>query len=172
LHCDVGAMASAEDYYQSELCTLSTCYSQCDTTHVHNNDSCRELLISAPSLGVYYCQQLTPSVCPSVRVSVCHKVQIASFFCFSMLSSHFWPSVLHDPLYKTLDFGFRPHNAQNLLPKICTKSPISRLASFFCMADRPEMFGPTRGFSEMADSTEPCKMLWGRPLLPWQQNLG
>ena len=24
----------------------------------------------------------------------------------------------------------------------------------------------------MADSMEPCKMLWGRPLLPWQQNLG
>ena len=34
------------------------------------------------------------------------------------------------------------------------------------------MFGPTRGFSGMADSMEPCKMLWGRPLLPWQWNLG
>jgi len=46
-----------------------------------------------------------------------------------MESSHFWPSVLHDSLYKTLffDFWFRPPNAQNLLPKICTKSPISRL---------------------------------------------
>jgi len=31
------------------------------------------------------------------------------------------------------------------------------------MADRPEMFGPTRGFSGMADSTEPCKMLWADP---------
>jgi len=39
------------------------------------------------------------------------------------------------------------------------------------MADTPEMFGPTRGFSEMADSMEPCKMLWGRPLLPWQRHL-
>jgi len=41
----------------------------------------------------------------------------------------FWPSVLHIALYKTLffDFWFRPPNAQNLLPKICTKSPISRL---------------------------------------------
>jgi len=28
------------------------------------------------------------------------------------------------------------------------------------MADRPEMFGPTREFSGMADSMEPCKMLW------------
>jgi len=31
------------------------------------------------------------------------------------------------------------------------------------MADRPEMFGPTRGFSGMADSMEPCKMLWADP---------
>jgi len=41
-----------------------------------------------------------------------------------------------------------------------------------CIADRPEMFGPTRGFSGMADSMELCKTLWGRPLLPWQRNLG
>jgi len=41
-----------------------------------------------------------------------------------------------------------------------------------CMADRPEMFGPTRGFSGMADSMEPYKMLWGKPLLPWQRNFG
>ena len=41
----------------------------------------------------------------------------------------FWASVLHDPLYKTLffDFWFRPPNAQNRLPKICTKLPINRL---------------------------------------------
>ena len=31
------------------------------------------------------------------------------------------------------------------------------------MADRPEMFGPTREFSGMADSMEPCKMLWADP---------
>ena len=40
------------------------------------------------------------------------------------------------------------------------------------MADRPEMFAPTMGFLVMADSMEPCKMLWGRLLLPWQRNLG
>jgi len=40
-----------------------------------------------------------------------------------------------------------------------------------CMTDRPEMFAPTRGFSGMADSMEPCKMLWSRTLLPWQRNL-
>jgi len=31
------------------------------------------------------------------------------------------------------------------------------------MADKPEMFGPTRGFLGMADSMEPYKMLCGRP---------
>jgi len=41
-----------------------------------------------------------------------------------------------------------------------------------CMADRPHMFAPTRGFSGMADSMEPRKMLRGRPLLPWQRNWG
>jgi len=40
------------------------------------------------------------------------------------------------------------------------------------MTDRPDMFAPTTGFSGMADSMEPCTMLWGRPLLPWQRNLG
>jgi len=49
------------------------------------------------------------------------------------------------------DFWFRPPKAQNLLPKtVGTKSPISRL-----VWHRPEMFGPTRGFSGMADSMEP-----------------
>jgi len=38
------------------------------------------------------------------------------------------------------------------------------------MADRPDMFGPTRGFSGTADSMEPCKMLLDRPLLLWQLN--
>jgi len=39
-----------------------------------------------------------------------------------------------------------------------------------CMADRPEMSGHTRGFLRMAESMEKCKMLWARPLLPWQRN--
>jgi len=34
------------------------------------------------------------------------------------------------------------------------------------MEDRPEMFGPIRGFSVMANSMESCSMLWGRLLLP------
>jgi len=68
-------------------------------------------------LGVYYFLSLTLSVCVYVCLFV---TNIASFFCFSMESSHFWPSVLHDKNYKTLffDFWFRPPKAQNLLPKI------------------------------------------------------
>jgi len=81
------------------------------------------LLISAPRLGVYYCQQLTLSVHLSVTL-----LQIA--YSFSRWNQAiFWPSFLHVPFYKTsfFDFWFRPPNAQNLLPKFCTKSPISRL---------------------------------------------
>jgi len=45
------------------------------------------------------------------------------FFVSRQNRAIFWPLVLHDPLYKTL---LGP-NTQNLLLKICTKSPISRL---------------------------------------------
>jgi len=38
-----------------------------------------------------------------------------------------------------------------------------------CTADRPKMFRPSRGFS--ADSMQPCKILYGWPLLPWQRHL-
>jgi len=46
-----------------------------------------------------------------------------------MESSHFLAISSPWSLYKTLffDFWFRPPNSQNLLPKICTKSPIRRL---------------------------------------------
>ena len=68
------------------------------------------------------------SVCPSGCLSVCHVPSNCFLFCFSMESNHFWPSVFHVALDKTLflDFWCKPSNAQNLLPKICTKSPISR----------------------------------------------
>ena len=83
----------------------------------------------------------------------------------------FWPSFLHVALYKTLffDFWFKPPTPKIYSPQICTKLPISRLV--WQIDRRSEMFGTTRGFSGMADSMEPCKMLWGRPLLPWQRNL-
>jgi len=120
---------------------------------------------SAPSLGVYYFfLSLTPSM------SVCHAPANRFFFFVSRWNrAFFWPSVLHVALYKTLffDFSFRPPNPQNLLPKICHKIAYRSA----CMADRPETFRPTRGFSGMTDSMEPYKMLWVRPLLPWQRIL-
>ena len=92
------------------------------------------------------------------------------FFVFRWNRAIFWPLVLRDPIYKTLffDFWFRPPNPQNWLPKIGPKIAYNS----DCMADRPEMFAPNRGFSGMADSMEPWTMLWGRPLLLWQQHLG
>jgi len=60
----------------------------------------------------HYCQQLT--------LSVCHKnFKLFLPFVSQWNRTILWPSVLHDPLYKTLffDFWFRPPNAQNLLPK-------------------------------------------------------
>jgi len=70
------------------------------------------LLISAPSQGVCYCQQVTLSVC----VSVCLAPSNCFFFVSRWNRAIFWPSVLHVPLYKTFffDFSFRP-----LMPKIC-----------------------------------------------------
>jgi len=60
-----------------------------------------------------------------------------------------------------------------LTPKIDSPKFGKKIAyNSVCMAHRPQMFAPNRGFSGMADSTEPCKMLSGRPLLPWQRNLG
>jgi len=46
-----------------------------------------------------------------------------------MESSHFLAVTSPWPLYKTLffDFWFRPPNAQNLLPKICTQLPLNLL---------------------------------------------
>ena len=76
------------------------------------------LLISAPSVGVYYCQQLTLSVCPDVRMSVFHAPSNCFFFFVSRWNQAiFWLSVLQVALYKTLflDFWFRP-----LTPKICS----------------------------------------------------
>ena len=72
-------------------------------------------LISMPSLGIII---VNSWLCLSVCLS-----QTSSWFflfCFSLESSHFWPSVFHDSLYNMLffDFWFRPSNPQNLIPKI------------------------------------------------------
>jgi len=77
-------------------------------------------------LGVYYFLSLT--VCASVCLSRTN-FKLILLFCFSMESSHFWPSVLHDPLYKTLflDFWFRPLTPKIYSPKFAKKSTISQL---------------------------------------------
>jgi len=69
------------------------------------------------------------SVCLSGCLSICHTPSNCFFFVSRWKRAIFWPSFLHVPLYKTLffNFWFKPPNVQNLLPKICTKSPISRL---------------------------------------------
>jgi len=106
----------------------------------------------------HYCQQLTLSVCPSV----CHAPSNRFFFFVSQWNrSILWLSVLHVALYETLffDFWFRSPDAQNLLPKICTKSPITWLV---WQIDRT-CLGRFNGTMQN---------VVGRPLLPWQRNLG
>jgi len=61
-----------------------------------------------------------------------------------------------------------------LTPKIYSpifglKSPITRLVWKIA---RLQMFVPTRGISGMADSMEPCKMLWGRPFFSMATKFG
>ena len=92
-------------------------------------------------------------------------------FCLSMESSHFFGrqfSMWHSTKRCSSIFELGP-----LTPKIYAQNLHFHKITYYsaCMTDTPEMFSP-RGFSGMADSMEPRKMLWGRPLLPWQRNLG
>ena len=114
------------------------------------------LLTSAPSLAAYYFLLSTLSVCPSVCLS--QTLLLLFFFLDAIkpfLGHQF--SITKTTKHCSLIFDLRPKLTPQNLHKIAYKSA--------SMADRPEMFGPTRGFSGMADSMEPCKMLWGRPLL-------
>ena len=63
---------------------------------------------------------------------------------------------LQNIVFKIFDLG-------PLTPKIYSPNLHKFAYHSACMADRPEMFGPTRVFSGMADSMEPCKMLWADP---------
>ena len=88
---------------------------------------------AAPHFRLYRSPRLARSLiifCHWLCPPVCHAPSNWFFFFVSRWNrAIFWPSVLHMALYKTLflDFWFWPPNAQNLLPKICTKSPITRL---------------------------------------------
>ena len=76
----------------------------------------------------YHLKILEAVICLSLCL-LSHPFKLLLLFCLSTELSHFWLSVLHMALYKMLflDFWFRPRNAQNLLPKICIKSPINQL---------------------------------------------
>jgi len=62
----------------------------------------------------------------SVRLSRSFKLL---FFCFSMELIHFWPSVLHVPLYKTVffDFWFKPLKPKIYSPKFLAQNRLCRL---------------------------------------------
>ena len=94
----------------------------------------------------HYCQQLTGCLSGCLSVCLSRSFKLLLLFCFWVESSHFWPSVLLLALYKTLffDFWFKPPNAQNLLPKICTKSPTT-ISRFVWQIDR-RCLGQPGGF--------------------------
>jgi len=121
--------------------------------------------ISTPRLGVYYffvVHSVCLSICPSVSVT-----NIASFLFLDGIE----PIFAHQfSMTKTTKLFSSIFDLGPLTPKIYSQNLYKIAYKSACMADRPEMFGPTRGFSGMADSMQPCKM-WGRPLLPWQQHL-
>jgi len=75
--------------------------------------------------------------CLSVQMSVTPLQIASSFFVSRWNRAIFWPSVLHVARYKMsfLDFGFRPPNAQNLLPKIGTKSQIACISRLVWQID-------------------------------------
>jgi len=81
------------------------------------------LLIAAPTLGLYYFLSLTVSV----RLSQNFKLLLIFLFLDGI--KPFWLSVLRDPSIKRCSsiFDLGPLTPKIYSPKICTKSPISRL---------------------------------------------
>ena len=129
------------------------------STYTHNNNNNNKLLISAPSLGVYYF---------FVVDSVCHKHW---FFLFvyrwnrAIFGRQFSMTKTTKRCSSIFDLGLqRPKFTPQNLHKIAYKSA--------CMADRPAMFGPTRGFFGDGRFNGTMQNVVGRPLLPWHRNLG
>jgi len=89
------------------------------------------------------------------------KIQIASFSFLDGIEPFLDRQFTMTALQKVfLHFWFRP-----LSPKFTPQNLHKIAYNSACTTDRPEMFGPTRGFSGMAASMDPCTMLRGRPLL-------
>jgi len=80
------------------------------------------MLISVPSLGVYYFLSVMLSVCPDVCLS--HSFKLLLLFCFLMELSHFLAVI--SPCGTTKHCSSIFHLGP-LMPKICTKWPISWL---------------------------------------------
>jgi len=95
------------------------------------------------------------------------KISNCFFFVYRWNRAIFWPLVLRDPSTKPCSsiFDLGPITPKIDFPKFGKKIAYNSA----CMAERPQMFAPNRGFSGMADWMEPYKMLSGRPLLPWQR---
>ena len=75
----------------------------------------------------------------------------------------FWPSFLHEPLYKTSSiFDLCPLTLKIYSPKFAKKSPICQLV---WQIDR-RCLGLPGGFRGWPIKWNHAKMLWGRPLLP------
>jgi len=107
------------------------------------------LLISAP---IYLPQSLTPPACLPVCLSVCPSVYYAApsnrFFFFLFLDGiepffGRYLSMRHPTKRFSSIFDLGP-----LTPKIYSQNwQLHKIAyKSACMTDRPEMFGPTRGF--------------------------
>ena len=99
---------------------------QCMASHTAGDSS---IDVLTPRLAYEcFCRWLYLPVSVCLFVTLLLQIDIL-LFCFSMESSHFLTVSSPCGTLKTLfgDFWFRPPNAQNLLPKICTKSTINRL---------------------------------------------
>ena len=148
---DLGHISRSLDCFTSNFSKNSVWYGK----------SYYRLLIGNHTLAFDWCHFWWPWSTFEPRLSFPRPFQ-QSLACFRVARS---------PSNSWASCWFRPPDAQNVLSKICncTKSPISRLV---WQIDR-RCLGLLGGFrfSGMADSTEPCKMLCGRPLLSWQQHL-
>jgi len=113
-----------------------------------------------------------------------YKTLFDSIFDLGPLTPKIWPKIAYNsacmadtPEMFAHNRGFQGWPIQWNHTKCCRADPCchgneiwAKIAyNSTCTVDRPKMFRPSRGFS--ADSMQPCKILYGWPLLPWQRHL-
>ena len=132
-------------YTLGVYCVLSLTLSVCPSVCLSQTSNCFFFLVSRWNRAIFgrhfsmtpftkRCSSifdlgpLTPKIYSPKFAPLPKKFKLFLLFCFFMESSHFWPSVLHVALYKTLffDFWFRPLTPKMYSPKCDKKSPISR----------------------------------------------